>query len=79
MSEEDLEWSLELAGIAGQLLVISDTVAELDMPVLSNVLFDRGEQLREMATDSVFQSAALRGMAQALGEEAETVGALGAE
>ncbi len=66
LGEDDLNWSMDLAGIAGQIMVAGDVVADLDMPVLSDFLRDRGNVLRQMAADSIFQAAATSEIAMAL-------------
>lgn len=78
MNEEDLLWSMDLAGISGQLQVAGDVVADLDMPVLADFLRDRGDVLRQMAAESIFQYTATRGIASALAEAGEGVEELGA-
>ena len=56
------------ARVAGQIMVAGDVVADMDMPVLAMFLAGKGEQLRDLATDSIYQAAALRGVSAALAE-----------
>ena len=54
MGAADLEYAMELAGVAGQIMVAGDVVKELDMLVLSLFLAGKGDQLRDLAFDSIF-------------------------
>ena len=68
MGAEDLAFSMELAGVAGQLKVAGDVVGKSDMPIMAAFLAEKSELLSQLATDNIFQAAALRGVALALGE-----------
>lgn len=63
MSLGDLDRGLELSRMAGELQTISDVVDALDMPVLSAVLGDRGQQLQEIAADVILRAATERSLA----------------
>ena len=72
MSLGDVERGLELGRVAGELMTIANVVDELDMPILSAVLDDRGMQLQDIATDVILRAAAERSLAQPYGRHRPT-------
>jgi hypothetical protein len=79
MSADDLEEGMELAGISGQLVAASDVLEELDMPILSAFLYDRGEWLREIAVNNMLRFGATRALSEAMAETQEQIEELGTD
>jgi len=79
MSLGDLERGLELWRLAGELSTISDVIDQLQMPILSVVLNDRGNALRRIAVDAILRAAATRSLSQALAATGRHIGEMGAE
>lgn len=77
LNEDDLDDAMEIGSISGELAVISDVLASLEMETLSEFLLDRSQRLRELAVDNIMRYGALRALAHTLGETGEKVGALG--
>lgn len=77
MSATDIDFGMELAGIAGQVAATGDILSEIDMPILGALLDVKGGRLRELAVDSLFFAAALRGVSAALGETGQDIATAG--
>lgn len=77
MSAEDLDHGMHLASIAGQLWAASQVMDVLDMPMFSDFLDDKGQDLQDLAVDVLLRSGAKRGLASALAETSTEVGELG--
>ena len=74
MSEADLEHGMELAAIAGQLSAAGDVVAAIGMPVLADFLADKGEDLQEIAVDTILRSSATRLLGRIDGKDQRPAG-----
>ena len=79
ISEEDLGYGMDLAAIAGQLWTVSDVVAALGMPVLADFLEVKGEELQNIAVETLLRFGATRALADNMGKTSSKVGELGAE
>jgi hypothetical protein len=77
LSADDLEHGMNLASIAGQLWAASNVLETLDMPMFSNFLDDKGQELQDLAVDVLLRSGATRGLARAMAETSAEVGELG--
>ena len=77
MSLGDVERGLELGRVAGELMTIANVVDELDMPILSAVLDDRGMQLQNIATDVILRAAAERSLASLMAATGQQIGEMG--
>lgn len=78
LNEEDLDDAMEIGSISGELAVVGDVLASLDMTTMSEFLLDRSQRLRELAVDNIMRYGALRALAHTLGETGEKVAELGA-
>ena len=63
LGAEDLETSMDIAAISGQLDVVAQVVAELDMPVLAAFLEEKSIELQDLAVDGIFRAGATRALA----------------
>jgi hypothetical protein len=79
MSLGDLERGLQLGRLAGELKTISNVVAELEMPILSAVLADRGSVLQGIARDVILRGAATRALSQTIEATGTRLADLGVE
>jgi len=77
MSEDDIEHGLELARLSGELMTVSEVVASLQMPVLTEFLYDRGELLQEIAVEQIRMAASTRGLARAMASTGKKIAGLG--
>lgn len=73
MTLDDLDKGLELGRLAGELQTLGNVVSELEMPVLSAVLGDRGLRLLEIATDTILRAAATRSLAELMMPQASAL------
>jgi hypothetical protein len=78
MSEDDLDHSMEIAGISGQMNAVGDLVASMDMLVLASFLWDRSDRLRELAVETMIRFSAGQALAEAIEEAEEEIEELGA-
>ena len=79
LNEDDLDDAMEIGSISGELAVISDVLATMDMTTLSEFLLDRSQRLRELAVDNILRYGALRALTETLGETGDTMARLGEE
>jgi hypothetical protein len=79
MSLGDLERGLELGRLAGELSTIGGVIDQMQMPILSVVLNDRGNTLRRIAVDVILRAAATRSLSHALAATGRHIGEMGAE
>ena len=77
MSADNLEQGMRLASIAGQLWAASNVLETLDMPLLSDFLDDKGQELQDLAVDVLLRSGATQGLARAMTATSAEVGELG--
>jgi hypothetical protein len=77
MSADELDRGMEIARIAGEMSVVSDVVAKLEMPVLALFLAKRGALLEEIAVDQLLRSVGTRALSKALKETAQDIQAMG--
>ena len=77
LNEDDLDDAMEIGSISGELAVISDVLASLEMETLSEFLLDRSQRLRELAGDNIMRYGALRALTHALGETGDQMAQLG--
>lgn len=78
MSADDLDHGMKLASIAGQLWAASNVLETLDMPMIADFLDDKGQELQDLAVDTLLRSGATRGLARAMADTGAEVGELGA-
>ena len=76
MSAEDLDHGMKLASIAGQLWATSNVLSTLDMPMFSDFLDDKGQELQDLAVEVLLRSGATRALATAMAETGAEVGEL---
>ncbi len=74
MSADDLERGLELARMAGEMWAVSDVVALLDMPVLADVLESRGENLQQIAVETIVRFSSARALSEVMAGAAQQAG-----
>ena len=79
LNEEDLEEVIEIGAISGELAVLSDVLAAMDMATMADFLLGRSQRLRELAVDNILRYGAVRALSESLRETSATVGALGEE
>jgi len=79
LSREDLATGMKLSAIAGQLRTARNVVAALDMPVLSDFLAEKSDELDEAATEQIFLMAATRALARSLAQTGADVADVGAD
>jgi hypothetical protein len=77
LSEADLEHSMGIAAIAGQLAVVADIVTMREMPVLAAFLETKGNMLHQLAVETIIKFGAGRALAASLADTAARVGELG--
>ena len=77
LSGADLDHSMGIAAIAGQLAVVADIVAMRDMPVLVTFLETKSNALHQLAVETVLKFAAGRAVATSMAKTAAQVGELG--
>ena len=77
LNEDDLDDAMEIGSISGELAVISDVLASLEMETLSEFLLDRSQRLRELAVDNIMRYGALRALTQVLDETGEMMAQMG--
>jgi len=77
MSKEELERSMELARLAGELSVAGEVVGILDFPVLAEFLDDRGARLQGIAVDQLLRFTSTRALAGAIKEAGKDIEAMG--
>lgn len=79
LNEDDLDDAMEIGSISGELAVLSDVLATMEMETIADFLIDRSQRLRELAVDNILRYGALRALTETLGETGEKIGALGEE
>ena len=79
LNEEDLEDVIEIGAISGELAVLSDVLAAMDMATMAEFLHGRSQRLRELAVDNILRYGALRALTETMSETGEKVGQLGEE
>jgi hypothetical protein len=79
LNEDDLDDAMEIGSISGELAVISDVLATLEMETIAEFLLDRSQRLRELAVDNILRYGALRALTATLDETGEKMAALGEE
>ncbi len=77
LNADDLEDTMEIASISGELSVISDVLYAMDLPVISAFLQDRGERLKELAVDNIMRYGAVRALTEAMEVTGEEIAMLG--
>jgi hypothetical protein len=79
MGVDDLERGLQLARLAGELEAVGNVVERMVMPVLAGFLFDRGEQLQEIAADTIVRAAGSRALSQVIAAKGLEIEEMGVE
>ncbi len=77
LNADDLEDTMEIASISGELSVISDVLYAMDLPVISAFLQDRGERLKELAVDNIMRYGAVRALTEAMEVTGEEIAMMG--
>jgi hypothetical protein len=77
MSQADLEESMHLAAIAGQMQAVSSIADIMGMPLMSLFLEDKSFELQDIATDSMLRFGATRALAAAMGATGAEIADLG--
>ncbi len=78
LSSDDLERSMALGAIAGQIAVAAEIVYTLQLPELAIFLRDKGDELHAIAVDGVKRFGAGRALSEAMLETSNQIGVLGA-
>ncbi len=78
LSSDDLERSMALGAIAGQIAVASEIVYSMQMPELAIFLPDKGDELHALAVDGVKRFGFSRVLAESMLETSNQIGVLGA-
>jgi hypothetical protein len=73
LSAGDLRRGMEIASVSGELRAVADVLAILGMPVVSDFLVDKGEQLQEVAVRSLLRFGATRALAEAMADTSSEV------
>ena len=68
---------MEIGAISGELAVISDVLATMEMETMADFLLGRSQRLRELAVNNILRYGALRALSETMGETGEMVGTLG--
>lgn len=79
LNEDDLDDAMEIGAISGELAVLGDVLASMDMGTIAEFLGDRSQRLRELAVDNILRYGALRALTETLGETGSKMAALGEE
>ena len=79
LNEEDLDDAMEIGSISGEMAVISDVLASLEMTTMSDFLLDRSQRLRELSVDNIMRYGALRALTETLNETGDKLAQLGDE
>lgn len=79
INEDDLDDAMEIGSISGELAVLSDVLATMEMQTIADFLVDRSQRLRELAVDNILRYGALRALTETLGETGDKMAALGEE
>ena len=79
MSQADLDTSMHLASIAGQLQAVSNVTEILGLPRISFFLEDKAFELQEVATETMLRSGATRALAAAISATGSEIAELGVE
>jgi hypothetical protein len=77
MSEDSLDHGLELARLSGELVTVSELVAELRMPVLADFLSARSDRLHQMSIEQIRVAISTEGVSQLLSVSGTRINALG--
>lgn len=78
LSSDDLDRSMALGAIAGQIGVASEIVYSLQMPELGAFLRTKSEELHAVAVADVKRFGVTRALSAAMAESSNQIGALGA-
>ncbi len=79
LNEDDLQDVIEIGAISGELAVLGDVLAAMDLSTMAEFLQSRSQRLRELAVDNILRYSAMRALSESMDETGETVGALGEE
>ncbi len=77
LAQEDLELSMNMAAIAGQLEAVGDLALLMDMPTLAEFLDAKSDELQDMAVDTLLRFGATRALSQLIGKTGEQVADMG--
>ena len=77
LNADDLEDTMEIASISGEIAVISDVLAELDMETMSDFLLSRSMRLRELAVDNIMRYGAIRALTETMEDVEAEIAELG--
>jgi hypothetical protein len=78
LSDNDLDRSMDLGAIAGQIAVAAEIVFSLQMPELAAFLRAKSEDLHDLAVEGVERYGASRVLSDAMLDASNEIGALGA-
>lgn len=79
LNEEDVAEAMEIGAVSGELAVVSDVLATLEMDTLSDFILSRSQRLRELSVNNIIRYGALRALNETLGQTGEKIAALGEE
>jgi hypothetical protein len=77
LADEDLADAMDIAAISGQLFAVSELLEAIAMPVLAAFLEEKGEELHDIAVDSIFRYNAARSVGEAMAGTGADIGAMG--
>jgi hypothetical protein len=77
LNEDDLDDTMEIAAISGELGVLADVLATMDMSTMAEFLFDRSERLHDIAVDNLLRFGALRALSEAMDDTSEDLAMMG--
>ncbi len=79
LHDEDLDDAMEIGSISGELSVIADVLAAMELDTLADFLLDHGQRLRELAVDNILRYGSLRALTMEIDETGEKLAELGEE
>lgn len=77
LNEEDLADAMEIASISGELAVLADVVAQMDLSYIADFLFERSERLRELSSANISRFGVLRTLTESFEDTSEELAELG--
>jgi len=77
LADEDMAEAMDIAAISGQLFAVSELLEAINMPVLAAFLEAKGEELHDIAVDSIFRYNASRYIGEALADASAEIGVMG--
>jgi len=77
LSQDEMDMGMQLAAIAGQLEAVSDLSSIMNMPILSEFLDTKCDELHDLAVDTLLRFGATRALAQVMSVTSEEVAVMG--